>query len=40
MGGSTRSFEIAKRFVEKGHEVNLITTLQNKKIRITKKSGQ
>ena len=37
MGGSTRSFEIAKRFVEKGHEVNLITTLQNKKNTNNKK---
>ncbi len=37
MGGSTRSFEIAKRLVEKGHEVNLITTLQNKKNTDNKK---
>ena len=46
MGGSTRSFEIAKRLVEKGHEVNLITTLQNikntnnkKKWTMTNESG-
>ena len=46
MGGSTRSYEIAKRFVEKGHEVNLITTLQNqengvhnKKWTMTNESG-
>ncbi len=46
MGGSTRSFEIAKRLVEKGHEVNLITTFQNikntnnkKKWTMTNESG-
>ncbi len=46
MGGSTRSYEIAKRLVNKGHEVNLITTIQNpkdwenkKKWKLTNEAG-